>query len=305
MSVYGIIAAAILVVVVGPALLGLVGWLRLRRTSPSVRRASGTSWDWRLTILSALLFVLAFNLIFFIQELFLVLPKAMTPGLRPTLYHNNHGWDGEHPLASLFQGTGALATVLTGIVCAAWLARAGRRSITTGLLLFWMACCGIFMALPQVVFGALIPGSDVGMAMNYFGLSAGTKFSAALLALAAMPLAALWLGRRLLDLAADQSWIADARERTRRIFQLAVVPALIGVPLILPFRVPREWLEVVLLPVLVIAVSVPWMQAGAWRATNAKAHGVADTRSIPYAFGAGVLLLLIFQLVLRPGIAFY
>jgi hypothetical protein len=56
-----------------------------------------------------LLYTLAFNLTFFIQELFLVVPKALTPGLRPTLFHNNHLWQGEHPLASLFQGTGALA----------------------------------------------------------------------------------------------------------------------------------------------------------------------------------------------------
>jgi hypothetical protein len=32
---------------------------------------------------STLLYTLAFNLTFFIQELFLVVPKALTPGLRP------------------------------------------------------------------------------------------------------------------------------------------------------------------------------------------------------------------------------
>ena len=64
---------------------------------------------WRLPIASALLYTLAYNLTFFIQELFLVVPKALTPGLRPTLFHNNHTWQGDHPLASLFQGTGALA----------------------------------------------------------------------------------------------------------------------------------------------------------------------------------------------------
>lgn len=43
-------------------------------------------WDWIPVIQSALLCAFAFNLIFFIQELFLVVPKALTPGLRPTLY---------------------------------------------------------------------------------------------------------------------------------------------------------------------------------------------------------------------------
>ncbi len=39
-------------------------------------------WDWKLTLASALLYALAFNLVFFVQELFLVLPKALTPGPR-------------------------------------------------------------------------------------------------------------------------------------------------------------------------------------------------------------------------------
>ncbi|WP_157123717.1 hypothetical protein [Allosphingosinicella indica] len=41
----------------------------------------------RLPLHSTLLATLAFNLVFFVQELFLVLPKALTPGLNPTLYH--------------------------------------------------------------------------------------------------------------------------------------------------------------------------------------------------------------------------
>lgn len=305
MSTNTLFIAAIFVVVVGPALLGMVGWVRSRRAVYDMPAVRTRSPDWWPTLLSALLFVLAFNLTFFIQELFLVLPKAMTPGLQPTLYHNNHGWSGDHPLASLFQGTGALATVLVGIACALWLARAKPRSITSGLLWFWMACCGIFMALPQVVFGALIAGSDVGMAMSYLELDSGTKFAAALVALAVIPPIALWLGRLLLTLAIDPARIADARGRTRFIFRLATVPALIGLPLILPFRVPREWIEVVLLPVLVVAVSVPWMQAGAWRAAKVKALGVAGSNRIPHAAVALIALLLVFQLVLRPGIAFY
>jgi hypothetical protein len=95
-------------------------------------------WNWNLVINSALLYALAFNVTFFIQEFFLVLPKALTPGLRPTLFHNNHGWEGENPLASLFQGTGALAILLTGVACALFLRCASRRSTTVRLALIWM-----------------------------------------------------------------------------------------------------------------------------------------------------------------------
>ena len=77
------------------------------------------------------------------------------------------------PLASLFQGTGAVATFLLGSVC---LLRCCRRAwgvpSPTRLFLLWIAYCGVFMALPQVVVGALSSGSDVGMAMDYFQLGA-------------------------------------------------------------------------------------------------------------------------------------
>ena len=62
---------------------------RARRPGEARREPRGPG-DWRQTVSSALLYTLAYNLTFFIQELFLVLPKALTPGLHPTLLHNNH-----------------------------------------------------------------------------------------------------------------------------------------------------------------------------------------------------------------------
>ena len=187
--------AAALVLIVGPLLCGLAGWIRARRAPESAVLDSAGPWNWKLTIVSALLYVLAFNLTFFIQELFLVLPKALTPGLRPTLFHNNHNWEGEHPLASLFQGTGALAILVTGGVCALLLQRGRGRSATVRLFLVWMAYSSFFQALPQVVIGSLNPHNDVGMAMDYLRLGATVKAVAALMALAAIPPIALWLAR--------------------------------------------------------------------------------------------------------------
>src|SRR4030095_9652897 len=114
--------------------------------------------SWRLAIGSALLYTLAFNLTFFIQELFLVVPKALTPGLRPTLFHNNHKWEGTHPLASLFQGTGALAIFISATVCMLLLRGNRIRSTTVRMFLVWMAFSGFFQALPAGGFGAFMPG---------------------------------------------------------------------------------------------------------------------------------------------------
>jgi hypothetical protein len=297
--------AAVLILIVGPLLLGLSGLIRAPREPADAASGSAKRWNWTLTLISALVYTLAFNLTFFIQELFLVLPKAFTPGLDPTLFHNNHSWEGDSPLASLVQGTGALATLLVAMVCAVLLRRGVRRPTTVRLFLVWMAYCGFFMALPQVVIGALSSASDVGMAMAYFHLGSTTKTVAALFALAAIPPIALWLTHPLLDLAEDAAQIDSACARSRFVFQVATLPALLAIALIIPFRVPRELVEVVILPVVVTVIGIAWMQAGAWRVSGVKPAGSSNTGSLAWLVGAVVLLLLLFQFVLRPGIHFY
>lgn len=296
--------AALLVLVGGPLLLGLTGVVRTRNARAATPHVVPPP-NWRLAMLSALLYALAFNLTFFIQEFFLVLPKAFTPGLRPTLYHNDHNWEGTHPLANLFQGTGALATALVAMACLLLLRRNAGRSTAMRLFLIWMAYCGFFMALPQVVVGALSSGSDIGRAMEFFQLGATAKALAALVALALIPPVALSLVRPLLGIAEASARIATARARTRFIFEVATLPALLAIGLIIPFRVPRELVEVVVLPLVVSLIGIAWIQAGAWRIRDAVAAGRSDIGTLAWPAGAVLLLFLFFQCVLRPGIRFY
>jgi len=266
------------------------------------------TWNGRLTTASALLYVLAFNLTFFIQELFLVAPKALTPGLRPTLFHNNHRWEGEHPLARLFQGTGALATFLSGVICALLLRRrpkSGRQSAALQLFLIWMIYNGLFQSLSQVVVGALNPGNDVGMAMGYLQLSAATKGVAALAAITALPVIAIGLTRALLGLAVSPRDVDSGRARQRFIFFVATLPALVAIPLIIPFRVPRELIEVVMPPVLITVIGICWIQASAWYVSPPTSGTGARVTSIAWPLGAVLALLAFFQFVLRPGIRFF
>src|SRR5262245_8019190 len=128
-----------LILLAGPALLALAGVFASSANRSVV--VSPTRWSWSTVFVSALLYALAFNLIFFVQEVFLVVPKALTPGLHPTLFHNNHLWTGDNPLASLFQGTGALATAIVGLACL-FAVRTGRpRAGAWRLFVLWMAYC--------------------------------------------------------------------------------------------------------------------------------------------------------------------
>ena len=257
----------------------------------------------RVAASSGLLYTLAFNVTFFVQELFLVLPKALTPGLRPTLFHNNHTWEGEHPLASLFQGTGALAIFLTGSACAVLLRRPLARSATVQFFLIWMAYNGFFQSLPQVVLGAFNPRNDVGMAMQYLQLGAAARTVAAIVALTVMPLIALWLAGQLLRLAEPQQ-LPNGRAQGRFLFWTATLPALAAIPLIILFRVPRNVIEVAAVPAVVTLVGVIWMQAGAWLRVPTPLAGARHV-SVVYPLAAVVFLLLVFHLVLKRGVAFY
>ena len=297
-----LLAIATLTIIASPLALGLAGVVHARTTKAA---PTATAPTWRLTAASTLLYVLAFNLTFFIQELFLVLPKALTPGLRPTLYHNNHSWAGTNPLAALFQGTGALATLSVGLFCLWLLRRPQQRAGNARLFLFWMAYCGCFMALPQVVVGALSQGSDVGMAMGYLQLGTSARLGAGFLALGLMPLIALQLRQPALELADSPAYIGSPGSRTRFVFRAVTLPALLASALVIPFRIPREMLEVVLVPLLVILPGIPWIQAGAWRIRGAAASAAATAWQLAYPLAAVVALLLFFQLVLRSGIRFY
>lgn len=295
-----ILAISLLVALVVPLAWGVAEWWRSRasRTSPIA-----SPWSWRTVLGSMLLCVLAFNLTFFVQELFLVLPKAFTPGLQPTLYHNNHGWAGEHPLAALFQGTGALATAVMGLACLRAVRRGAGRTPVRRMLLVWFAFCGLLMALPQVVIGAISDGSDVGMAMGYLRLPPSVKIVLAGLALAAMPCVALALRRPVLALAGEGE-AATARGRAWHMWKLVTLPALLATVVVLPYRVPREWLEVVLLPVLVLVPGVAWMQASAWRASTTGVR-LAGTWPLGALLIAAVAVWAFFQGVLRLGVPFY
>lgn len=294
--------AIVCVLVVAPIAFAAIGLLRARRV-PEAARVNATAWPWSALLTSMLLYAIAFDLTFLVQELGLAVPKALTPGLHPVLYHNNHSWTGTHPLATLFQGTGALATLVSGVAAALWLRRTRTPRAWRRLLLFWCAFAGVFMALPQVVLGALLPNGDVGMALDHFGLGRNTKTAIGFAALIAMPAFAAWLLRPLLASAERAADVADARARMRFVFRTATLPGVLAIALIVPFRIPREWIEVVMVPAVVTVAGLVWLQAAAWAVDDVRVRAAPGRWPIVAIALALVALLAVFQGLLRPGIA--
>ena len=307
--------AIAVVVVVGPMALVMALLLLPKERAREPRDDPGVPAHatWPLIVNSAMAYALAFNLIFFIQELFLVLPKALTPGLRPTLFHNNHTWSGDNPLAALWQGTGVLAIILTGVICLAIVPALERRSAVVRLLVIWLAYHGLIMGLAQVPVGALSSGSDVGMAMSYLGWSHVTRAALAIAALISIPLVALQLTRCLLQLAATSAELGSAGQRQRFILKAGTAAALLGTILIIPFRVPRELVEVIGPPIVVTVIGISWMNAAAIH--NALAVGVFSrkesapsrpVRNVAWSLVIALLVLFaLFHFVLARGVRFY
>ena len=263
-----------------------------------------SAWDWGLSLASMLAYALAFNLIFFVQELFLVVPKALTPGLKPTLFHNNHDWTGDNPLAELFQGTGALATVAVGLIFIIWTTRRVPRGLGLRLFVAWMALLGLLEALPQVLIGTVIPQNDVGRAMAYLQMAPAAKIAACVGAMAAMALACGLTAPVLLTLApaADTQ---GPRGRARTIFRYAVLPALAAIAVIVPFRLPGATIEILFPPAVATLVASLWLQAWSWHAPRAPAGPPSARWAVPVLLAVLALLLAAFHLVLRPGIQFF
>ena len=227
---------------------------------------------------ATLAYVVAFNLIFFVQELALVLSKALVPGLHPVLFHNNHDWTGNAPIAELLQGAGALA-ILT--LAAITLVLRPRRDAVR-LLLAWITFHGVVQSLAQAFAGAILPGNDVGRAMTYLGFGALERGVALALAVVVMAVVLPRIGQRLAEAGIGRG--------------AALLAVMLGTVLVLPFRIPGSVDQVVIVPVAVALIGAGWLLVG----IGTPARRAQDWR---FFASSAVAMLIVFQLVLRPGIA--
>lgn len=267
-----------------PFLIGLA----MLPAAGSARRSA-----WRDIAVSALFCTLAFNLTFFWQEIGLVVPKALVPGLDPILYHNDHDWRGDVPIAELLQGGGAVATLASGLFFLWLCGRIGPDRPAWRLFAFWMAFQGLLQSLSQWTVGTLIAGNDVGRALAYLGAGPAARSALLLVASAALILTGRVLARR-------YPRGSGAHDRSAALGLCAIL--LLATTLILPFRIPREPIEVVLIPLVVHLFGLGMLTLGF--ATTRAAGGPSASAGWVVPTAALATLLAFFQLVLRPGIAF-
>ena len=281
-----------------PVIWGLYGYFITRNTPGPATAKAGSSWP--LVINSAVLYALAFNLIFFIQELFLALGKKWL-GLRAWLYHNNHNWEGSHPMDSLAQGYGAVAIFITGVICLLIARRTRFSTHWIQLFFLWMAFQGLAQSLPQFITAAMAPDTDTGQAYTYLGIVDKVGLLITIAGIILMLLIGMAYSQYLLQLAPADNYIATAASRFNYLFRIAVAASVIGIMLIIPFRI-MPWSRATA-PVFVTLLSIPMVFAHAWKAKAGYTINSQVNQKIflwPIIFL--IVLLLVFQLVLAKGV---
>lgn len=281
-----------------PVIWGVYGYFRTRKDRKQAIEKTGSSWP--LIINSAVLYALAFNTIFFIQELFLALGKKWL-GLKAYLYHNNHNWEGYHPMEGLAQGYGAAAIFITGVICLVIARRIKLSTHWLQLFFLWMAFQGLAQSLPQFITAAMAPDTDTGQAYTYLGIADQVGLLISIAGIILMLLIGMAYSQYLLQLAPSNNDTANASRRFNYIFRIGVAASIIGIMLIIPFRI-MPWSRATA-PLFVTLLSIPMVFANAWKAKPGYTINSEVNRKIfiwPVIFL--IILLLIFQLILAKGV---
>jgi hypothetical protein len=250
---------------------------------------------------SAVLYALAFNIIFFIQELFLALGKRWLE-LDAILYHNNHNWEGSHPMESLAQGYGAAAIFITGLICLILSIRTKQSSHWSHLFLLWLAFQGLAQSIPQFITAKIAADTDTGQAFTYLGIGEGLGIFISIIGIAGMLYICALYSKYLLRLAPSVDFINTASGRFGYLYRIAVLAAVVGVVFIIPFRI-MPWDRAVA-PVMVTLISIPMVFANGWKAkVEHTINSDINKKIFVVPIFLLLLVLLIFQLVLAKGVA--
>jgi hypothetical protein len=281
-----------------PIIWGFFNWFRYKE-HPVPR---GTA-NYTTLINSAVLYALAFNLIFFFQELFLVLGKKAI-GLRSFLYHNNHTYEGDHALSPLMQGSGALAIFLIGLICLVIYRLIPYSKSVWKLLVLWLSFQGLIQSIPQVMIAYLAPDTDVGQALiGYLKLSEPTMIVLSALSILATAMLSIWFSKPLLTFVGKDVDLNNPRAKLRYMQFIAVGAAFLGSIFIVPFRIPPPGQAIA--PFLVFLVSIPWVWSAATLSKTLSKNSSSINEKVYWVpILSLVILLFLFRLVLAPGVEF-
>lgn len=284
-------------VTIGPLILIGWGYFKGRKIE---KTASPMAFSWSLVINSSILYALAYNIIFFLQELFLALGKYWL-GLKAYLYHNNHNWEGSHPDTDLMQGLGALAIFITGWIAWALFLEFRKSSSWIALFWLWLSFHGLGQALAQFASAPVATNTDTGQAMAYLELGDPINYAIAIGSMLLMVFIGYRFSHYFSEFSPLNTSLGHPFSRFKWSFMIVVLPAIIGTLLLFPFKVPP--VDRYLHAVFLFINGVPLIFGFSWLQGRLRSNNNETYRKIKiWPIMILILVLLIYRLVLVPGV---
>lgn len=281
-----------------PIIYGLTGYLKNKNSSNTISKFQSKA-SFTAIINSAVLYALSFNIIFFIQELFLALGKKWL-GLKAYLYHNNHNWDGTHPMQGLAQGLGALAILIFGVIVFGFI-RAAKKTSWIYVFLVWLSFEGFAQSIPQFITAFIAKDTDTGQAFTYLKIGEPSGILISIACIFFMLYVCSIYSKLFLNMSSSHSVDSNAFSKFKYLFGAVILASFLGAIICIPFRI-MPWNRAVM-PFMVTLISVPMIWAYGWRIKSNKGHDNMINHKIailPIFFL--LLVLFFFQLVLAKGL---
>ncbi|MCF8243226.1 MAG: hypothetical protein K9J16_17755 [Melioribacteraceae bacterium] len=257
-----------------------------------------------LTINSAILYSIAFALVFFLNELGLIF-AGVIGGLEPVLYHNTMTFTNITDTSQLiyFAG-GPAASLISGIAGYFIYRNLSHDNDVLKLFFLWFYIHGLTLFLTQVPNLPFDMSSDLGKAVAVLDINQTVLIIIAITGLFFLITLGFSTAKEFMCFADHDSVVEDKTKRQDFIFYAAIAPWWLGALISMPFRLPPfEWIYTILPVSNGLAVIWSMIAVGKTKLTADDLKGYTNNLSV-YAIGVYIFLLLVFQFLLRSGINF-
>lgn len=257
-----------------------------------------------LVINSAVCYVLAFLLTTVLHEFGHAIVGSVL-GSSPVLHHNYVAHLDRASLPVMDQVWIALAGPLVSFAQGLLLLPVVRRRRCGGLFdlfLLWCMLLGFGNFLGYLMTGPIFTAGDIGKVHLLLQVPMLVRIGIALVGAAALAWVAYFSTRPFLQFAPQPSLVEGPSSRMMFNFRIIILPWLIGSVVVTLLYLPVVAIVSIIYPITSGMVFIfPWKHAR--RVEDAEAHGSASILGPSWAwYGALALAVLVFRLVLAPGI---
>ncbi|WP_299668159.1 hypothetical protein [uncultured Polaribacter sp.] len=260
----------------------------------------------KITMNSTLLYIIAFLLTTIIHE-FMHAFTGWSFDSNPVLHHNyvehfsiEHLATNQKALIAL---AGPVISLIQGILSSlAYLRIRGKSHKLIHLFLLWFSVLGFFNFLGYLTTGFLFHKGDIGKVYNLLNIPLWIQIFLAIIAALLLVYVAFKMTAPYLRLSYKHAWLKDGKAKMNFSFHVLFLPWLIGSLIITVLYLPVIALISIIYPIMSGMIFIfPWKNADSIKEIIPSSN--KEIGKLSYmGLGALILLILLFKLVMAPGI---